>query len=278
MTNNLIYVSAFISNVNINRKLDDYLTYGKKLINLNNPSVIFIEKHIFIEKFQEYLTDNVLLFKYDNKNYEYIIYNNIIFVFYSKSDIYLYDYYNEITNYNIITDNPNKDTIEYMFIQCHKTEWVKKAIYLYKYHFNIETLTFLKKTYEFVWIDFGIYHMIKNDIIFTNEINNMINRTKLGKSNLNSGIRIASCWNLNYKYNIDLYKNISWYFAGSIFGGKADKLIEFANLMRNKCIEIIKDKKSIMWEVNVWYLIYKDNLSLFDSYICNHDVSIINKY
>ena len=274
MKNNLIYVSGFISNVNTNKKLDDYLTYGKKLINLNNNGVIFIEKYIFIEYFKEYSTDSVLVFKYDNKNYQYIIYNNIIFVFYSKSDIYLYDYYNEITNYNIITDNTNKDTIEYMFIMCNKTEWVKTAIFLFKYHYNINDLSSFKK-YEFIWIDFGIYHVIKNDILFKNEINNMLNRIK---NNLNSNIRIASCWDLNYKYNTDIYRNISWYFAGGIFGGNPNKLIEFANLMKNKCIEIIKDKKSIMWEVNIWYLIYKDNPSLFDSYICNHDVSIINKY
>jgi hypothetical protein len=274
MSNNIIYVSGFMSNVNNNKKLDDYITYGKKLIDLNNSSVIFIEKHIFIEYFKEYLTDTILLFKYDNKNYEYIIYNNIIFVFYSKSDIYLYDYYNEITNYNIITDNTNKDTIEYMFTICNKTEWVKIAIYLYKCHNNIEVLTSFEKTYEFIWIDFGIYHVIKDDILFENEINNMKYRTK----NTSDKVRIASCWNVNYKYNTDIYRNISWYFAGGIFGGNPNKLIEFANLMKNKCIEIIKDKKNIMWEVNIWYLIYKDNPFLFDSYICNHDLSIINKY
>jgi hypothetical protein len=83
---------------------------------------------------------------------------------------------------------------------------------------------------------------------------------------------------LNNIYNIDIYKQINWYFAGGVFGGNKQKLIEFAEKMKNNCIDIITTKNTIIWEVNIWYLIYKNNSSMFDPYYCNHDSSIIDKY
>ena len=37
-------------------------------------------------------------------------------------------------------------------------------------------------------------------------------------------------------------------------------------------------KNTIMWEVNIWYLIYKENKELFNSYGCNHDKTLIDNY
>lgn len=48
--------------------------------------------------------------------------------------------------------------------------------------------------------------------------------------------------------------------------------------MKKKCAEIIQSKRSIMWEVNIWYLIYLENKNLFSPYICNHDESILKNY
>ena len=48
--------------------------------------------------------------------------------------------------------------------------------------------------------------------------------------------------------------------------------------MKTKYIEIITTKNTIMWEVNIWYLIYKENNDLFDLYLSNHDDSIIDNY
>jgi hypothetical protein len=46
-----------------------------------------------------------------------------------------------------------------------------------------------------------------------------------------------------------------------------------------KCLEIIHTKNTIMWEVNIWYLIYSENKELFNPYTCNnHDDSVIYNY
>ena len=79
-------------------------------------------------------------------------------------------------------------------------------------------------------------------------------------------------------YNINIYKNVAWYFAGSVFGGNKDKLLLFAEKMKTQCMKIITEHQTLMWEVNIWYLIFKENKELFDCYQCDHNDSIIANY
>jgi len=280
---NTIFVSAFITKLNkrSDRNINDYIFYGKKLINNkynNSIQILFIEKEIFNEYLNEYNNlETIHLLEYcivdSVKIFEYIIHDNIIFVFFEKEDIYLYNYQDKITNFNINTDNNDKDTLDYMFVQCHKTEWVKIAIELIKQ--QQKNLINLNHDLEFLWVDFGIYHMINNDDIFYEGIGNLVKRIDLNK---HMEIRIPGCWDTNINYYIDVYRNITWYFAGSIFGGPANKLIEFSNLMKEKCLQVIHDKNTLMWEVNVWYLIFLEHPELFDIYYGGHDTSIIINY
>ena len=239
---NTTLVTAIITNINNNRNIETYIEYGRKLLENKIPKIIFIEQ----KTYDNYFINN--------------IYENTKFIITKKENIYLYEYYNNITNFSLLNGNKEKDTIEYIFIQCHKTEWVKKAIELNYYN-----------TTQFIWIDFGIYHMMNKDPNFNNNINELQNK-------IYDNVRIASCWNLKHNHNVDIYKNITWYFAGSIFGGNSKKLLIFSDLMKKKCINIINDKKYLMWEVNVWYLIYTEYPELFNSYISNHDTSIIINY
>jgi hypothetical protein len=79
-------------------------------------------------------------------------------------------------------------------------------------------------------------------------------------------------------YNVDILRQISWYFAGGVFGGNKNSLLQFADLMKEKCIEIINSYNTIMWEVNIWYILYTENPNLFQPYPCNHSISIIDNY
>lgn len=284
MNSNTIFISALITNINnnIHKNVESYIDYGKKMLNLNISQITFIEKKIFYEYFKEYSNEISNFFEYSPKLVlEYIILNNKIFVFFEKEDIYLYQFKNNITNFVLDTDNINKDTIEYMFVQCHKSEWVKMAINLFKSLtlLGIRNLDLDLDYLHFLWIDFGIYHMIKDDLIFNNEITNLANRYSSNCIQENK-IRIASCWNMDLclPNNYDIYKKIVWYFAGSIFGGTHKELIAFADKMKDKCIQIISEKKTIMWEVNIWYLVYLENKTLFENYLCNHNSSIIINY
>ena len=144
-------VSVLLTNVNSNRNIEKYIDYGKKLCNININKVIFIEEHIYNTYFI-------------NEKYPLTT-----FIFTNKEQLYLYKYKgDDLTNFNkLCSDNPSKDTIEYMYVQCSKTEWVRVAIEQNPYNSD-----------QFVWVDFGIYHIMNNDEdLFTRVISDLNNKS-----------------------------------------------------------------------------------------------------
>ena len=126
-------------------------------------------------------------------------------------------------------------------------------------------------TEQYIWIDFGIYHMIKNETEFKEGILSMTSK-KYDK------LRIASCKYRDYTVNYNVYEIITWTFAGSVFGGHKDALIKFADLAKNEVLKTIEEKKSIIWEINIWYLVKLKHIELFDFYSCGHDIRILKEY
>ena len=233
------FVSALLTNINGYRSIEKYVEYGKKLIALPINKVIFIERAVYTEHFSEF-TDA-----------------NTTFVFIEKSDLYLYKYADQITDFCPNTDTPEKDTLEYMFVQCNKTEWVKDVVKRNLYGSDY-----------FVWIDFGIWHVIRDDQVFTDSC------MKIELGSKDKGVRIA-CGNPCSK---DLYKTISWFFLGGIFGGDRDSLLKFANLVKTKCIQTIREHKTLMWEINVWQMVHEEDPSLFLCYKAKHNASILQNW
>jgi hypothetical protein len=290
-----VFVTAFTSNINQQKSITQYIEYGNKLLSykISNLRIVFIERKIYNEYFTNNTdnntnnnTDNNVFnhFTYEGKVFEFILKNNTIFVMFEKTDNYLYKYIDNLTNFSINTDNPCKDTLEYMFIQCHKTEWIKMAISVINY---VSVINNIKETdiltgidihnhTQLMWVDFGIYHIFKNDELFYNEIDNL-NKKYISLS-LNNRVRIGSCIHPSRTYHTDIYKTIAWYFAGGVFGGSLDSLLQFSELMKIECISIIQERKHLMWEVNVWYLIYLKFPELFDLYKCDHNSTIISNY
>lgn len=236
-------VSAFISNINSIKNINEYYKNGKLLIQSNVFKIIFVDEFMFNLIGEDYNKINTHLVKVN------------------FSENYLNLYRNEVSNFEIVTNSPEKDTIDYIFTMCNKTEWIKQAILL-----NIFN------TKNFIWIDFGIRY------IFTCSDDEFISKINQLQDKLYTYIRIGNIWNLDAIYNIDIYKNIAWYFAGGVFGGDAKLLLNFAEKMKNKCINIISEKNSIMWETNIWYLIYLENKELFSTYECDHNNSIVDNY
>ena len=270
----LVIVSALITNINKNRNTTDYINYCKHLFNNNISQVLFLEKAVFFQY------AHILIhidgdggmeynqFLYETKVYEYVKYRTKIFVFFEKADIYLYNYQHALAPFELITNKPDKDTLEYMFIQCHKTEWVKMATQL----FGGNTAQ------EYMWIDFGIYHMFNEEKeLFLGAIQNLYNRVI---HRTNDKIRTASCWSPEMYdiYSATVYTKIMWLFAGSVFGGSTENVVRFADRMKQKCLQIIQDHKRLMREVNVWALLYKETPDFFDLYNCGHDNTIITNY
>jgi hypothetical protein len=187
--------------------------------------------------------------------------NNTKIIQIKKENSYLYSFVDKLDNFLVNTTCPEKDTIEFMFTMCNKTEWIRDAILIDE-----------NKSDNYVWIDFGIKHVFKGtDEEFIKCLDEFQNK-KYEK------IRIGSIWDLNLKVKIDLFKDISWYFAGGVIGGDKEKLIIFADKMKEKCEDIMTYLKTIMWEVNIWYIIYLENPELFTTYKCGHDNLLLTNY
>jgi len=241
-------VTAFVAGANQrnDRNIQDYISYGKKI--LENP----INKIVFF--------DETLLELLPN-------YPNTIIVPIKKEDIYLYEYKAQITNFNLNTQTPEKDSLEYMFLMCNKTEFIRKAVELNPFQTN-----------QFVWVDFGINHIFKNDDATFNAVISALENKSY------DNVQIGSIWTpdmhtiMTRNFRTDIYKDIAWYFAGGVFGGDSNSLIKFADLTKQQCIKIIESEKTLMWEVNVWFLVYLENPELFSLYNCDHNESILLNY
>jgi hypothetical protein len=234
-------VSAIIANCNNDKTIEKYIELGKILIDCNINKILFIDELIF-DEINKYKSENTIIIKV------------------TKNDLYLYNYLDKMNNFNLETDNKNKDTIDFIFLMCNKTEFVRKAIEINSFNSN-----------NFIWVDFGLRHVFDSDINFTNQINNL-------KHKYYDKIRIGHIWNLNKNYNINPIVSIMWYFAGGVFGGNTKYLLEFADKTKNMCIDIINTHNTLMWEVNVWYLVFKSFPELFNPYYCEHNYSILENY
>jgi hypothetical protein len=250
--NNVTLVSAFMSDIttskclNTNNNYKKYTEYFIPLLQANINKIIFIDEKI-IDNYKCYENDNTKI---------------IPFI---KESSYLYEYLDSLVNFQPNSNNLEKDTIQFMFTQCHKTEWIKLAIEITDYH---ET----SPSNQFIWVDFGIKHIFKCS---NEEFIEKIERLNYCKYD---AVRIASIWNINIDYQINIYNDICWYFGGGVFGGSKKYLLEFAKEMKLFCLEIMNTKKTIMWEVNIWYLIYKKNKDLFTLYECDHNNTMIDNY
>ena len=239
-------VSAFITGINYreDRNYDRYFSLAKQLLKIPINKIIFLDKSL-MSYFKEYVNEYTTL------------------VSFNKNENYLYEYIDKLDNFELNTENPSKDTKEYMFTMAYKTEFIRKAIQLNNY-----------KTNQFMWMDIGIKHMM--DHLTQEEFSEKIMRLKYLE--YPDHVRIPAIWNPDHDFQIDIYKDICWCFAGSLFGGDKVKLIEFANLTQNECLRIVKEKKSLMWEINVWKLVYNIDRWRFLFYTCTHDTSIVDLY
>jgi hypothetical protein len=165
-------VSAFMTNINYraDRSYDKYLMLAKQLLKVPINKVIFVDKTIWYH-FKDFANENTTI---------------IPFV---KESNYLYDHMDKLVNFSLNTKNPAKDTIEYMFTMCYKTEFVRKAIQLNNYNAS-----------QFIWLDLGIKHMMD---ISEEEFAKKILRLQYLEYPIH--IRIGTIWNPDYHYDIDLF-------------------------------------------------------------------------
>lgn len=242
-------VSAFVSNANENNshKNGEYLKNGKLFLKSTSPKIVFLDEEMFSQ-----ITE-------DDYNSE-----NTKIVLYGRKQMYYMKYVDEITQLPN-TDNPAKDTKEFMMVMWSKNEYMREAAILNSFN-----------TDHFVWVDFGIRYVCKgsSDQDFIDKLDNL----KQPITAPADKIRIGGIWNPNLIYNVDVMTGICWFFAGGVFGGSTGAIMLFSEEMRAFCNELVTVHNRAIWEVNVWYLIYKKHPELFDIYPASHNETLLDGY
>lgn len=280
-------VSAFMTQINIrdDRNIQKYIDFGHALLHIHIRQIIFLERDVFERSFcsayrhlrkdtgtcSEYTPRS---FVYGNRTYTYVVFGHLTFVFFEKTNMYLTAYRESATEFSLQTPYPKKDTLDYMFVQCHKTEWLAIAISLDSALFGGSSLDGM-----YVWMDFGIRHMYSSDIAFESAVYRLRDRHANAKEKWNRMLIYApGCWDATRVYHQDIYRNVFWIFSGTTFGGGAGAILEFARRTREKCIELLTTKRHLMWEVNVWALIFRDCPALFSLFYGDHNASLLERW
>ena len=275
-------VSGFISNVNkrSDRDITKYIKYGLELMAVEIPMTVFIEREVFetlLPIVSSGLKEEMFVYRVHGgvmdgiqQIYSYIHIGHITFVFFRVCDLFLWSHKKMAHCFKLNTGNPDKDTLEYMMVQCQKSEWMAIA----------SQMKGEKK--EYVWIDFGAFHMFQGKIdVFQSELYKMRARvnTRILQSGIDvSRIKFARCWDPNHVYYGDIYKDVNWLFAGSVFGGGSVAINQFALRVREKCFQVLREKNTLMWEINIWVLIYRECPERFSLYPSDHSEILFRVY
>jgi hypothetical protein len=283
-------VSGFISNVNrrSDRDITKYIQFGLELMSVEIPMTVFIERSVFtvyiLPVFGYCASSSQQTtgeFTYTicggimdgiRQIYSYLKIGHITFVFFEVADLVLWSSRGLAHKFTLNTGNPNKDTLEYMMVQCQKTEWMEIASQLSRPSRG--------QNLEYVWIDFGAFHMFQGKIdVFQTELYKLRSRINGRSGGVNENrIRIARCWDPNHIHYGNIYKDVNWLFAGSVFGGSSCAIGEFSRKMREKCLQIMREKNTLMWEINIWVLIYRETEELFSLYPSDHSDILFRGY
>ena len=148
-----------------------------------------------------------------------------------------------------------KDTFEYMVCQNSKIECIADTIE--KNPFNTE---------QFAWIDFGIFHVIK-DVEKSSNMLRKIANTHLVKDTL----LFPGCWFGNYDY----ITNINWCFCGGFGIGYKGKFIDMWNRYQTYLPKFIQKYNLMTWEVNIWTSMMTETDWIVERYVGDHNDKIL---
>jgi hypothetical protein len=158
------------------------------------------------------------------------------------------------------TRNPNKDTREYILLMNSKAEFLKIALDKNPWGST-----------HFAWIDFNIFHIFKKEAYVKLFLSTLSKRTLAP-----SFLTLPGCWGREYYHEPYLLNDIQWRFCGGFFVGSADRILDFYMCHREHFPAFLREKRHLIWEVNMWAY-YENSCGLtFDWYKGDHNESILD--
>jgi len=131
--------------------------------------------------------------------------------------------------------NITKDTFEYIALMNAKTEFINLAIIDDFFH-----------TKQFAWIDFNVFHIIKNIEATSANIAHIAQNSLAA-----DGVLFPGCWGAGTCAN-SLWNRINWRFCGGFFIGTAAGLLNLHRLIEAGLSETLRRNGGLTWEVNLW--------------------------
>jgi Bacterial protein of unknown function (HtrL_YibB) len=149
--------------------------------------------------------------------------------------------------------NHEKDTFEFLVLMNAKSEFVSQVA---------ERNPF--QTHQFAWIDFSIFHVLKNPLISQRRLE------QLCLSELTCSLVVPGCWDKQGSVSADA---IHWRFCGGFYMGTQAAVRQFYELHKTY---LLKAFGKCSWEVNYWAHIEQvEPTFLFSWYKADHNDSIL---
>lgn len=224
------FVSAFLNFSNKdNNTLDfEYFRYFTKIAKTNIPIILFLDK-------KEIKYANILTTYFPNVHIVYI-----------DSSFLLFDSDKPLPK----NRNFNKDTKEYIQFMNNKIIFMDHARELNIYNTN-----------HFIWLDFRLFHVIKNEIITSSKLVDIATKELTKKSYFAGGLKTIES-------KLD---EINWRFLGGFFILDSESIIK----LKEETIKLIENSSVFTWEVNNWAIIEKNTNFDFGWFQSDHNDTIL---
>ena len=214
------------------------VTFVTAFLNMNEERPSCRKLDTYVSLFQHILDSNINIHLYLSPDYYDMFKDRFSSDKVVVESIRLEDFraYKELSTMNVqlpAVRNGDKDTYNFLTFINSKTELMKKSV-----HNNVFNST------HFAWIDFGIFHIIK-DIENTKQIIHKLSTTKLKESFL----AVTGIYPL--RRFVD-FSNIDWRYCGGFFVGDIQSIIHFDNLYKDYFLRITKQYGILTWEANMW--------------------------
>ena len=288
-------VSGFVSGVNVrdDRTIGKYIGLGKHLLGPGLPLVtLFLQKSVALDMMPNTFTAfKTQSFSYCDKTYSYIddwtdgsTFSVRRLILFEKEDLYLWNYRHLATEFHVESSNAAKDSLEYFMVQIQKLEWMRIAICIDRM-MSRKVAETVAEDKPYAWIDFGIAHVFGEGGAdkFRKDMIDVVGR--VGSNGLARGggrVRFAGCreWKPDNQvvWALNIYTHIKWVMAGGAFMGWAEDIERLAGVFYERCFRILLEKKTLMWEVNIFAILWNERRDLFELFPCNHNASIIQTY
>ena len=154
--------------------------------------------------------------------------------------------------------NVTKDTFRFLALINAKVEFVVKGILLNPF-----------KTANFAWIDFNVFHVIKDTPLATKRLRQLCNVTLESNRFISPG-----CWQKGCSWDGN---HVCWRYCGGFALGKALTFLQLFQLYKDHMVEYFNKFNCISWEVNTWsYLESAYELFETDWYAADHNDKILD--